>query len=213
MARPRLPEHVAACVLVLSRRRCCLCYGLERDTGMKIGQIAHLDQDPANNDPDNLVFLCFAHHDQYDTRTSQSKGLLRSEVVAHRDELYAALSGAFGRGSPFARARAVPTDVSGTYIRLAPDEGAEIVTTRVRPDTYRVTGLALWGRVGHTGEIDFTANVGDGLLVYGERGPSGDTHAFAMHFFGDDAVVQESGWLGAYGMKVNFCGRYGRVSG
>ena len=33
------------------------------------------------------MFLCFDHHDEYDSRTSQSKGLLRTEVVRYRDEL------------------------------------------------------------------------------------------------------------------------------
>lgn len=75
-------------VLLKSRRRCCLCFGLKHDQGEKKGQIAHLDQDPANDRPDNLVFLCLEHHDQYDATTSQSKSLQIGEVKAYRDELY-----------------------------------------------------------------------------------------------------------------------------
>jgi ribosomal protein L15E len=44
------------------------------------GQIAHVDHDATNNDPDNLVWLCLDHHDQNDSRTSQSKGLTISEL-------------------------------------------------------------------------------------------------------------------------------------
>ena len=55
---------------------------------MKKGQIAHLDQDSSNSDIVNLVWLCFDHHDEYDSRTSQSKGLQKSEVTFYRDELY-----------------------------------------------------------------------------------------------------------------------------
>jgi hypothetical protein len=75
-------------VLVLSRRRCCICFGLESDLKEKPGQIAHLDHDPANNDLDNLAWLCLPHHDRYDGKTSQSKGLRPSEVKHYRKELY-----------------------------------------------------------------------------------------------------------------------------
>lgn len=55
---------------------------------MKQGQIAHLDRDPQNDCLDNLAFLCLSHHDQYDTRTSQSKGWTIAEVVHYRVLLY-----------------------------------------------------------------------------------------------------------------------------
>ena len=54
----------------------------------KPGQIAHLDKDPANNSEENLAFLCFEHHDQFDSRTSQSKNLTRLEIERYRLELY-----------------------------------------------------------------------------------------------------------------------------
>ena len=88
MARKRPPANVEEEVLVLCRRRCCICYGLDRDITIKSGQIAHLDGRPDNNDLDNLAFLCFGHHDQYDTRTSQSKGLTPREVRRFRKELH-----------------------------------------------------------------------------------------------------------------------------
>ena len=76
-------------VLVRSRRRCCICYGLHHDSEPKKGQLAHLDQNPCNNDPDNLAFLCLEHHDEYDSSTSQSKGLTKEELKRYREELYA----------------------------------------------------------------------------------------------------------------------------
>lgn len=89
--RRKIPEDVVTEVLTRSRRRCCLCYGLKRDSEIKQGQIAHLDQDNTNNRPDNLAFLCLVHHDQYDGRTSQSKGFTADEAKAYRDELYSHL--------------------------------------------------------------------------------------------------------------------------
>lgn len=90
MARKRrkLSESVETQVLLRSRRRCCICFGLNRDETLKAGQIAHLDQNPANGEADNLAWLCLDHHDKYDGKTSQSKGLTIAEVKRHRDELY-----------------------------------------------------------------------------------------------------------------------------
>lgn len=75
-------------ILVLSRRRCAICFGLNNDKNIKRGQIAHLDRNRKNNRLDNLAFLCFDHHDEYDTITSQSKSLQINEVKTYRQELY-----------------------------------------------------------------------------------------------------------------------------
>ena len=87
MARPRIPIVVETKVLLTSRRRCCICFGLNRDNRIKQGQLAHLDHEPTNNDIENLAFLCFDHHDQYDSRTSQSKKITIEEVKAYKKEL------------------------------------------------------------------------------------------------------------------------------
>jgi hypothetical protein len=62
------------------------------DWQQKQGQIAHIDHDPSNGAEDNLAFLCLPHHDQYDSKTSQSKGITGGEVRKYRQELYEALS-------------------------------------------------------------------------------------------------------------------------
>jgi hypothetical protein len=85
--RKKVPDTVQAEVLAQCRRRCCLCYGLNRDLKTKKGQIAHLDGDRNNNRIENLVFLCLEHHDEYDSRTSQSKGFLQPEIERFREEL------------------------------------------------------------------------------------------------------------------------------
>src|SRR3982750_4247940 len=88
MSRPHLPDSVETQVLTLSRRRCCICFGLEGDFSRKKDQIAHLDHDPTNNDLENLAFLCLDHHDEYDSRTSQAKGLRERETKVYRESLY-----------------------------------------------------------------------------------------------------------------------------
>ena len=62
---------------------------MNQDDAEKKGQIAHLDRNASNNSPDNLAFLCLDHHDQYDSRPSQAKGLTIEEVKRYRTELLA----------------------------------------------------------------------------------------------------------------------------
>jgi hypothetical protein len=86
--RKKIPTDVETQVLVLSRRRCALCFAIDSVQDEKRGQIAHIDQDPTNNSLPNLVFLCLSHHDAYDSSTSQSKGYTPDELKHYRDELY-----------------------------------------------------------------------------------------------------------------------------
>ena len=90
--RKRTPTTTETELLARCRRRCCICYGLEGDLTEKDGQIAHLDKDPSNSALDNLAYLCLRHHNQYDSRRSQSKGLTIGEVKRFREELYQALA-------------------------------------------------------------------------------------------------------------------------
>jgi hypothetical protein len=87
-SRKQIPAEVQKEVLLKSRRRCCLCFWLEGIDEVVRGQIAHLDHDASNNALDNLAFLCFDHHDEYDSTPNVSKGLQRPEVIQWRDALY-----------------------------------------------------------------------------------------------------------------------------
>jgi|JI10StandDraft_1071094.scaffolds.fasta_scaffold38193_4 hypothetical protein len=88
MARKAIPDATQADILLKSRRRCCLCFWLDGEDGVKKGQLAHLDGDNENPAEDNLAFLCLEHHDEYDTIPRLSKGLREREVRKWRDELY-----------------------------------------------------------------------------------------------------------------------------
>ena len=85
--RKAIPQETQTKVLIACRRRCCVCFGLNTDDSEKRGQIAHLDRNPENTEIDNLAWLCLLHHDLYDSRTSQSKGLTRHEVARFRSDL------------------------------------------------------------------------------------------------------------------------------
>jgi hypothetical protein len=85
--RKAIPQETQTKVLIACRRRCCVCFGLNTDDSEKRGQIAHSDRNPENTEIDNLAWLCLLHHDLYDSRTSQSKGLTRHEVARFRSDL------------------------------------------------------------------------------------------------------------------------------
>ena len=97
MARSAVPGDTQDQVILFSRRRCCICFGLYGNVEVKAGQIAHLDRDNKNNELDNLAFLCLEHHDEYDSTTSQSKGLRENEIKQFRTELYDNVSAVLSR--------------------------------------------------------------------------------------------------------------------
>lgn len=86
--RKPIPKMIEAEVLFECRRRCCLCFYYQNRDEVRRGQIAHLNHDRSDDRKVNLVYLCFEHHDEYDSTTSQSKGLNEAEVRRCRDMIY-----------------------------------------------------------------------------------------------------------------------------
>jgi hypothetical protein len=98
--RRKLPKKTETEVLRSSRRRCALCFAYAFDYKLKKGQIAHIDHSRQNNEPSNLAFLCFTHHDEYDGKTSQSKGWTPEELTKARTDLFEFIKDNFERLSP-----------------------------------------------------------------------------------------------------------------
>jgi len=119
--RKKIPESTVSEVLFLSGRRCCICFGLDQDYSVKAGQIAHLDRNNQNSKPDNLAFLCLPHHDEYDTRTSQSKGWTLSEVKHYRDLLYSAVKERRREGWPASKTEPSPDSGDDPGLRHSRD--------------------------------------------------------------------------------------------
>jgi len=86
--RTSIPCKTENRVLISSARRCCLCLFLRSQDEVRKGQIAHLNHNASDTRFENLVYLCFEHHDEYDSKTSQSKGLTAGEVKEYRERLY-----------------------------------------------------------------------------------------------------------------------------
>lgn len=216
MARPTILGEVEEKVLVLCRRRCCLCYGLSRDLNIKRGQIAHLDGDPTNNTPDNLSFLCMDHHDEYDARTSQSKGLTLREVKRFRKELHGIIDSAWKEPVAVASVKVrAPGDVSGHYVREGKNMSAELDVELLPGGRVHVAGLALWGIVTsmgpHTGQLDFEAPLEGSKVVFRRCTQAGKEYKLDITFEENNAIATEQQAAPYFGMNVSFEGDYRRV--
>jgi len=71
-SRPTVPPSVRRSVLKEFNHRCAICGGDNP-------QIHHIDENPANNDPQNLLPLCPNHHltDQHSPTRKHDQGILR----------------------------------------------------------------------------------------------------------------------------------------
>jgi len=87
LSRKYIPKDVETQVLMDSKRVCCLCAGLNNNFKEQRGQIAHIDKNNENNKENNLAWLCFNHHDKYDSTTSQSKNYTQKELKTYKGDL------------------------------------------------------------------------------------------------------------------------------
>ncbi|MCP5526126.1 MAG: hypothetical protein H7A47_04875 [Verrucomicrobiales bacterium] len=137
--RKAIPEEVKTRVMVACRRRCCLCWHLDRDDREKKGQIAHLDHDHTNPAESNLAFLCFKHHEAYDATSKQAKGISIGEVRHALDELKQHLAALALPSSPSASAARpddpLPSAPSAFDQRGHPQNSAGKPTPRRKPAT------------------------------------------------------------------------------
>ncbi len=88
--RVSVPEKLQAQLKFNCRNRCAICAIMNGDFNEKHGQIAHIDHNHSNSfDYNNLVWLCLEHHDQYDSKTSQSKNYRPDEIRMYKNQLEA----------------------------------------------------------------------------------------------------------------------------
>lgn len=216
MARKSISPNGQATVLLRSRRRCCICFGLNRDTSIKQGQLAHLDGNSANSSEDNLAFLCLDHHDQYDSTTRQSKNFNQIEVKEFRTELHTAIKLAFDAEVFFGEARSIAYLIPGHYIRELAFESAEIRVQHLADGRYHISGIALWGTKRFSGpnigELDFISELNGNTIEYSGSYPDGKEYRAKLQFSNSNLVVTEENWVGIFGMNVNFSGDYSKTT-
>lgn len=189
---------------------------------MKAGQIAHLDHDSSNNAEDNLAFLCFEHHDDFDSRTSQRKGLTLGEVRQFREELEAAIGKDFSVEVHFGSVSFPTSDpYAGQFVRIGGDDsGAELELTPI-PDgpeqepRYAITGFAMSGARRpygpNIGDLAFIGSLRDNAIEWSEPKLHGEErHVVRLAFDGPKLLVDEENEFGLYGAGVTFAGEYRR---
>ncbi|MBI6780070.1 HNH endonuclease signature motif containing protein [Pseudomonas syringae] len=76
-----IPTDLAAQVLFLSDRTCCVC----RTKGKPV-QIHHIDEDPSNNLASNLSTLCFDCHRETQIRGGFDRKLDADQVILYRND-------------------------------------------------------------------------------------------------------------------------------
>jgi hypothetical protein len=215
MVRKAVPQATQVEVLAACRRRCAICFGLNRDTGIKPGQIAHLDRDAANPSFANLVFLCLEHHDQFDSRARQSKGLTSDEVRRFRRELATAIEHAWRQPITFGSVEVTPHDgVSGRWVHGDEFDSAEIEVERMPNNRVRVHGFALHGKtrdVGpNIGELDFEGDLIDQAVTFVDDGQQSQSYTLRLCFLGDRVIADEQGAIGYFGAGAHLGGEYHR---
>lgn len=184
---------------------------------IKQGQIAHLDKNSANDARDNLAFLCFDHHDNYDSSTRQSKNLTRLEVKEFRAELHQAVKSLFKIETSFQKGGADKNMIVGNYIRNGNYDSAEVDVQKTKDGLYHVSGEALWGiqrEYGpNIGSLDFISELGvDNTLKYVYEKPEGEPYRATLFFSAEGLTIVEENLGYVFGMNVYFAGDYIRTT-
>ncbi|MDI4649586.1 HNH endonuclease signature motif containing protein [Cohnella hashimotonis] len=79
--RIEIPSDISAKVMFLSDRTCCVCR-----FGRKPVQIHHIDEDPANNSPENLAVLCLDCHNDTMIKGGFGRKLNADQVILYRND-------------------------------------------------------------------------------------------------------------------------------
>jgi hypothetical protein len=214
--KPIRPE-VEEIVLTSCRRRCAMCYGLNKDTSLKLGQVAHLDGDSSNNDIENLAFLCLEHHAAYDSRTFQAKGFINAEVKRYRAELCSAITVEWNKPATFGLAQIQNNSyesLSGHYVCEGRNELAEFEIKSSPDGNIQVKGFALWGTQSmspHSGSVDFCSSLQDNNRVCFADRDNDKWYGLEIKFTHGGLEVEEQPLPGYLGLNVGFRGKYRRV--
>lgn len=213
--RKKISADVEASLLIQSRRRCCICFGLEGDLQIKPGQIAHLDKDRQNNKLANLAYLCFPHHDEYDSSTSQRKNYTMKEVKHYRTELAKEIQHSWGVSKEF-KQRAKGDSIVGQYIRVGIDGlSAQLLISLLLDGRYHISGAAFQGPQMHHGFLEFTADLEESRIIYEESFEDlRDGYRIQLDFVDGLALVSDSEESHPdFGAFVRFDGTYRKTGG
>ncbi|MFH1368325.1 MAG: hypothetical protein ABII64_04275 [Elusimicrobiota bacterium] len=212
MTRKKLNVTTETIILLSSRRRCCLCFGLDHDIQQKAGQIAHLDRNPSNNEQDNLAYLCLNHHNQYDASNKQSKNITMSEAKEYRKQLYKKIDTLWKQPVTFDKITTeLNENISGHYIRDGEYSNAELDIHYLGDNKVKVQGFALWGKTRecgpNIGELDFETELKSNI-IYFKHAIGDKEYQIKLELTEDGLKATEKYIPGYFGMNVSFQGDY-----
>lgn len=79
MKRIPIPKNIQADVLFMADHTCSIC----GDTNKNV-QIAHIDNNPSNNNEENLITLCLVHHDKVHSKSIMTKNYTELELKQYK---------------------------------------------------------------------------------------------------------------------------------
>lgn len=77
--RVKIPYKDSDELLVLCKHLCCICE-------KPLVKIHHIDGDPSNNDPNNLIPLCGTHHDLVEARVGSARYYTKRQLEIYREK-------------------------------------------------------------------------------------------------------------------------------
>jgi Txe/YoeB family toxin of Txe-Axe toxin-antitoxin module len=214
MSQRKTPtDAVLTELLSKCRRRCCMCYSLDRDARQKNGQVAHIDRDSSNSAIENLAYLCLDHHNAYDSRMSQSKNYTPGELFSYKSELEHYISAEWNKP---VLSNEITVDIfSGKYSHSIDNASADIEIKYVGGNILQIEGMAFYGtnREGgpNMGNLDCVAEIVGTKAIFRDKFYD-DEYVFEITFLGSKISVSDNYIMGYYGNGVCFSGEYFKVT-
>lgn len=207
--RKKPTDNITTVLLGKCRRRCCMCFSLDRDARQKNGQIAHIDRVSSNSSIDNLAYLCLEHHNAYDSKMSQSKNYTPHELFSYKTELENYIFTEWNK--PILNSEISRDVFSGKYSHSRENASADIEITYIGGNVMQVQGMAFWGTESefgpNIGELDCIAVLDGNKATFKDKFHD-EEYIFEITFLGSKIFISDNNIMGYYGNGVCFTGEY-----
>jgi hypothetical protein len=160
----------------------------------------------------NLAYLCFEHHEEYDSTSRQAKGITPTELKKYRSELHAAIESEWAKLPPIITPIVDPcASRTGHYVLEDGANSAEFQINHLGNGVMQVTGFGLWQgpTSANSGSLDFVGELREDRLYFADR-TGDDWYNLELQVGPNSLQVVESSTSGYHGMNVTFAGSYHR---
>lgn len=206
-------DAVQAELLTKCRRRCCMCYALDRDARQKNGQIAHIDRISSNSAIENLAYLCLDHHNLYDSKMKQTKNYTPAELTSYKQELENYILTEWNK--PILNNEILVDVFSGRFSHSSENASADLEIKYVGGNILQIKGMSFWGTNDEGGPniglLDCIGEISGTKAVFIDKLHDLE-YKLEISFLGDKLSVSDSNVIGYFGHGVSFAGDYYRES-